>query len=408
MESNVVTTKSMIERWEALARDISQAVYDPSKRGDLVVIGSGLCYIDFARDSDDQIQSADAVFHCVYDKVTQVRIGQLRPDAYDLRILYGEDVDRHMTYVRMAEAMLHFVRSGKKVVAVFYGHPGVFAMPAHRAIHIARQEGHTAQMRPGISALDYLIADLGFDPALPGMSSFEATDLLLRRRRIDPSLHIILWQVGVVGEFQFQPGGFENRGFDLLMSELSGVYGDDWIVTHYIAPQYVGIEPLIEKKTIAEWSDLENRKLISSLSTFYIEPRQTTETNEEIARELGFIKEGQPVPDPFRLYDYTRYGRREQLAVRNFARFQTPPHYKLAPLSPEFEFMFELSRDLKMQAEYVSDPNLVVGRSAEVSKNKRSARLLAIAHPKAIDAALSEYVTTQNDLQLSQENEQRS
>jgi len=382
------TTELMIERWRVLAEAVSTASYPSGAIGQLVVIGSGLSYIDFTRDGDDEIRSADVVFHCVYDKVTQAWLGQIRPDAYDLRILYGENIDRHMTYVRMAEAMLHFVRSGKKVVAVFYGHPGVFAMPAHRAIHIARQEGHQARMRPGISALDYLVADLGFDPALPGLTSFEATDLLLRRRRIDPSLHVVLWQVGVVGEFQFKPKGFENRGFDLLVEVLTGVYGRDWIITHYIAPQYVGIDPLIEKITVGDLADPANRKSISSLSTFYIEPKVACETDREMCRKLGYMDGGRPVPEPFRIYNYTAYGRREQSAVRNYARFSAPPHYHLAPSSPEFHFMLDLSRDLTLQVAYRQDPQAVVAMSRHAPRNPRNAKLLAIPHPRAIDAAL--------------------
>jgi precorrin-3B methylase len=383
------TTETMIERWNGLARKISTAVYPPDASGHLTVLGSGMSFIDFTRDADAEICSADVVFHCVYDKVTQVRLGQLRPDGYDLRVLYGENIDRHMTYVRMAEAMLHFVRMGKKVVAIFYGHPGVFAMPAHRAVHIARSEGHSAKMRPGISALDYLVADIGFDPALPGFASFEATDLLLRKRRVDPSLHVVIWQVGVVGEFQFQPEGFENNGFEMLVEYLADVYGSDWPVTHYIAPQYVGIEPLIVPIEISKLLEPENRAAISSLSTFYIEPQQFGETNLEVSTKLGGSRWNKSVPKPFRVYDYTSYGPREKAAVDGFARFRSPPHYKLAAHSPQYEFMFELSNDLEKQADYRKDPVAAVRNSQIDYISDRSARLLSIPNPSAIDAALS-------------------
>lgn len=383
-------TQTMIDQWTQLSAEIGKASYDKNVKGQIVVIGSGLSFVDFTRDAEEELLSADAVFHCVYDKVTQTWIGQIRPDAYDLRILYGENIDRHLTYVRMAEAMLHFVRLGKKVVAVLYGHPGVFAMPAHRAVHIARSEGHQAKMRPGISALDYLVADIGFDPALPGLATFEATDMLLRKRRIDPTLHVVLWQVGVVGEFQFSPGGFENRGFEMLVARLKETYGPDWEVTHYIAPQYVGIEPLIERIPVARLLDETTRKAISSLSTFYIEPKVEVDTDRDISLQLGFIREGQEAPAPMRLYDYTRYAAREQFAVRGFTRFTPPPHYRLASYSPEYEFMLGLSRDIKLQAQYKVDPTRVVAASSLPLHSERSAKLLSIPHPRAIDAALNE------------------
>jgi hypothetical protein len=390
MNDESPTTAAMKERWSALAREIYRRDYSREDKGRLVVLGSGMSFIDFTRDADAEIRSADHVFHCMYDKLAQAWIGKIRPDSYDVRILYGSDIDRYCTYVRMAEALLHYVRKGKKVVAIYYGHPGIFAMPAHRAIHIARSEGHEAIMRPGVSALDYLVADIGFDPALPGLLTFEATDMLLRRRRIDPTLHVVLWQVGVVGEFQFSPGGFENKGFDLLVDTLRDTYGGDWEVTHYIAPQYVGIEPLIERFTIDKLGDPEVRRRISSLSTFYIEPQQTVETDAEVSVALGHSKPGEPVGTPSRLYAYKRYSPRERTAIKQFGEFEPPAHYSLASYSPEVEFMLTLSSDLELQARYRSDPEGVVNDERFPDLSERTRKLLAIPHPKAIDAALRE------------------
>lgn len=383
-------TRDMIARWEILAAEIAATDYPAGARGRLTVMGSGLAYTDFLRDAEAEIESADAVFHCVYDKVTQVWLGELRPDAYDLRILYDDTLERHQTYVRMAEAMLHHVRLGRKVVAIYYGHPGVFAMPAHRAIHIARAEGHDARMRPGISALDYLIADLGFDPALPGFASFEATDLLLRRRRIDPSLHVVLWQVGVVGEFGYVSKGFANRGFDILARHLAEVYGADWHVTHYIAPQYVGMDPLIERIRIGDLTGTPARANISSLSTFYIEPCVDAETDAAMAAALGCLKPGGTTSQPFRVIDYRRYGPREKTTIRNLARFAAPASYRLTGYSPEYQFMLDLSRDPVLQDAYRRAPEAVVRRVAVSFGSERKAKLLSIPHPKAIDAALAE------------------
>lgn len=390
MDERPSMTESMKARWSSLASEIARRDYPAGKRGRLVILGSGMSFVDFTRDSEAEIQSADHVFHCVYDKLAQAWIGRIRPDAYDVRILYGSNIDRYCTYVRMAEALLHFVRQGKKVVAIYYGHPGVFAMPTHRAIHIARAEGHEAIMRPGISALDYLVADIGFDPALPGLLTFEATDMLLRRRRIDPTLHVVLWQVGVVGEFQFDPGGFKNRGFDLLVDTLRETYGSDWEVTHYIAPQYVGIEPLIERFKIDELCNPDVRKRISSLSTFYIEPQLAVATDAEISIALGHSQPDNPVGTPSRLYPYKRYAQREWAAIAAFREFEAPDHYSLAPDSAEVDFMLMLSNDLELQARYRRDPAEVVNDERFEGLSERGRKLLSIPHPKAIDAALRE------------------
>ena len=117
--------------------------------------------------------------------------------------------------------MLQPVRNGLKVVGVFYGHPGVFTLPSRRAIAIAQSEGYSAQMLPGISSEDCLFADLLVDPSIPGAQSVEATDLLLRERPLLTSSHVIIWQVGCVGRFDFNFSGF-NASAALHITTLHG------------------------------------------------------------------------------------------------------------------------------------------------------------------------------------------
>ena len=95
--------------------------------------------------------------------------------------------------------MLRDVRAGRDVLGIFYGHPGVFVSPYHRAIALAREEGYKARMLPGVSAEDYMFADLEFDPSQYGCMTCEATEVLLRDRPLNPSVHNIIWQVGGVG-----------------------------------------------------------------------------------------------------------------------------------------------------------------------------------------------------------------
>jgi hypothetical protein len=104
--------------------------------------------------------------------------------------------------------MLKDVRAGHDVLGVFYGHPGVFVSPSHRAIAVARQEGYEARMLPGISAEDYMFADLEFDPAVSSCNTCEATEILLRDKPLDPSVQNIIWQVGSVGvvDMEFSVG----------------------------------------------------------------------------------------------------------------------------------------------------------------------------------------------------------
>ncbi|HEX8092507.1 MAG TPA: hypothetical protein VF542_01675, partial [Jatrophihabitans sp.] len=129
------TRQQHTERWLELAAEIAAeeaAIGDepgtpvpPESAGQLTVIGSGIEAVGFSVADELVIDTADKVFFCVADPATAVWLKQRRPDAYDLYVLYDDAKLRHVTYMQMTEAMLHFVRRGMRVVAIFYGHPGV-------------------------------------------------------------------------------------------------------------------------------------------------------------------------------------------------------------------------------------------------------------------------------------------
>jgi hypothetical protein len=204
------------------------------KKGSLVVIGSGIKAVgQFTLQARAHIRKADIVLYAASDPVTDIWIREQNPNSFDLYQYYADDKARIMTYVQMIERIMEEVRSGKNVCALFYGHPGVFVTPSHNAITIARQEGYDAVMLPAISAEDCLYADLGVDPSIPGLQIYEATDFLLRRRKVDTSVNLMLFQVGCVGELGFKFGGYSNNKFAVLLDYLEEIYGPDHIIVNY-------------------------------------------------------------------------------------------------------------------------------------------------------------------------------
>jgi hypothetical protein len=169
--------------------------------GSLVCVGIGMTLgshiTPLAR---SYIETSDVVFTGLSDGVMELWLAKMHPDVRSFQSLYQEGKPRSDTYEQMVEAMLGEVRAGKRVCGAFYGHPGVFAWPTHKAIEIARREGFSAHMEPGVSAEDCLYADLGFDPGKYGCQHYEASQLMLYRRRIDTSAYLVLWQVGVAGD----------------------------------------------------------------------------------------------------------------------------------------------------------------------------------------------------------------
>jgi hypothetical protein len=381
------TREQHARAWEALARDISaladfvksapESVAPGSRPGELVIIGSGIETLGFQIGDEALIRSADKVFYCVADPATVVWIKQLRPDAYDLYVLYDDNKVRYTTYMQMAEAQLYYVRQGLKVVVIFYGHPGVFVLATHRAVLIARREGHKATMKAGVCALDCLCADIGVDPSHPGMQTHEATDMLLRKRRPDLSLHVVLWQVGLIGEMGFRRNGFLNSNFSLFIAYLQQFYGHDYPVTHYIASRYPPIPPLIEVFPLEELHNPDVQVRITGISTFYLAPKEVTEADPEMAERLGLIKKGQTLRKPASpLREIGKYGPRELAAFTDFARFTVPSGYHWQEQNAASEFVLALRQDVELQELYARDPAAALADPRFVGLTEHDRRLL--------------------------------
>jgi uroporphyrin-III C-methyltransferase len=146
------------------------------------------------------IQNADIVFMGITNKIGENVVKKLNPNTVELDGLYQAGKSRAITYQKMTDRIVDAVKAGQKVCAAFYGHPGVFVNPSHEAIKKVRDLGLRAEMLPGISAEDCLIADLGIDPAHYGCQSYEATQFLFRDYKLDPHMTQIIWQIGLAGE----------------------------------------------------------------------------------------------------------------------------------------------------------------------------------------------------------------
>jgi len=102
-------------------------------------------------------------------------------------------------------------------------------------------------MLPAVSAEDCLFADLGLDPAMTGCQSYEATDFMLNGRVIDASSMVILWQIGVVGDWTFKSRLYDTSSMPLLVERLLQFYPANHQAIVYEAPVYPGCHPVIRQ-----------------------------------------------------------------------------------------------------------------------------------------------------------------
>ena len=220
---------------------------DANPKGSLTVVGTGITVSgQMTLVTQSIIQNADIVLSVVTQSAL-VNLQQLNTNTVCMRHFYEKEKSRLHTYRQMKQCIIDEVIAGKRVVAAFYGHPGVFVNPSHNAISELSSMGYRAEMLPGISAEDCLIADLGLDPSHWGCQSYEASQFVLRQYSIDPYMMQIIWQIGSIGEFNYAKDKTEHPGLTVLRDKLLKTYQPDHEVIVYEASTIPLVPPRIEK-----------------------------------------------------------------------------------------------------------------------------------------------------------------
>jgi precorrin-3B methylase len=255
--------------------------------GSLVCVGIGMTLGSHLTPlSKSYIEKSDVVFTATSDGIIEMWLTKLHSDVRSFQPLYQEGKSRMDTYRQMVEAMLTEVRAGKRVCGAFYGHPGVFAWPSHKAIETARQEGFAAHMEPGVSAEDCLYADLGIDPGEVGCQHFETSQLMLYRRVIDTAGYLVLWQIGVAGDrtlSRFNTGAPYRQ---VLVELLSRSYPLNHEVLLYRAATLPTQQPRIARLSLAALPEAE----VDMHMTLVIPPATAMQPNMEIRQRLAAIE----------------------------------------------------------------------------------------------------------------------
>ena len=246
--------------------------------GELLIVGTGIMFPgQMTLEAADFIKDADCVFYNVGTHPLATKwIKENSKKSFDLYQCYAEGKPRDESYREMVDMMVSSAANGMNAVGVFYGHPGVFVGPGFQAIQECRDKGIPARMIPGVSAVDCMFADLEVDPAQYGCVMLEASDYVLTNRRVDTTIPLILWQVGVVcvREFSFERS---NNNVDLLKDRLLEDYDPDHPIVCYVASTLAGSSPQVQVGTIGKLELLD----ISASTTCLIKPIDVSALNRE-------------------------------------------------------------------------------------------------------------------------------
>lgn len=250
----------------------------------LVIAGTGIQGLSqITKEAEHFLDTTDRIFYLANNPLVTHYILRKRPDAKSLFPFYEVGLNRRVTYDRMTKALVSPLQEGLNSLGLFYGHPGVFVNPTHRAIRIARNMGFSAYMLPAVSAEDCLFADLLVDPGATGCQSYEATDFLLYNRIVDKSAPLILWQVGVLGHKDYQLE-FEQRHISVLQERLIELFDANHVVTSYVAASFPHLQPDVNTFELCQLAEAN----LSPVSTLYIPPILKPEIDKEMARRLSW------------------------------------------------------------------------------------------------------------------------
>tara|TARA_R110002153_G_scaffold116833_1_gene260622 strand:- start:14924 stop:15742 length:819 start_codon:yes stop_codon:yes gene_type:complete len=258
--------------------------------GSLVVVGTGISVAgQMTLLAQSYIENADIVFMGISNKIGENVVKKLNPNTVQLDDLYQAGKSRAITYQQMTDRIVDAVKAGQKVCAAFYGHPGVFVNPSHGAIKKVQELGLRAEMLPGISAEDCLIADLGIDPAHYGCQSYEATQFLFRDYKLDPHMTQIIWQIGLAGEASLGVLDADHckAGLELYQEILMKMYPAEHEIILYEAATLPLYGPRIERFPLYELTNC----LPTLISTLVVPSLGLPDYHQGRLTKLGLTQE---------------------------------------------------------------------------------------------------------------------
>lgn len=254
----------------------------------LTVVGTGMrAGLHMTLETRLALEQASRVLYLVADPVSEASIRKLNPNAESLWHLYQSGKQRIEIYETIIATILAELESAGDLCVAFYGHAGVLTYPAWESIRRARSMGKRARMLPAISTEDTLFADLGVDMGRAGLQSYEATRFMYYKYNFDTTAGLLLWQVSVLGETEWNPphAGVRPR-LEVLAEYLQRFYAPEHEVFLYHAPDLPTSRPLIERVILR---DLPKAEFVS-ISTLYIPPQGQPDTNEDIMQALARIE----------------------------------------------------------------------------------------------------------------------
>lgn len=265
---------------------------------DIHLLGLGILTPDHVtRETERLLGSVNEVLTLDTGIATGVWLGSLCPRVTPLFAeSYAVGQNRLSAYHHMAARVVDAALARAPVAFAIQGHPLVGVTAPRLIRRLADVLGLTVETQPGISALDCLLVELGLDPLVDGLQMVEATDMLLRRRPLDPTMPALVWQVGAVESVLYSRRRSAPRRFERLRAHLLRMYPTG----HPVAALYASPHPLVptERIEFALGQIGEVAERLHAGHTLWLPPAQT-----RAVADTALLRE---ITDPAHLARITR------------------------------------------------------------------------------------------------------
>ncbi|MGA8476949.1 MAG: SAM-dependent methyltransferase [Chthoniobacterales bacterium] len=246
---------------------------------DIVIVGLGIVGVhQITREVEETIRRCRRTFVIDAGFGVVPYLKNICAEVTSLLPLYERGKERLPTYRRMAAEVVNAAIAGPPVCFATYGHPLVYCYPAILIQRAAELLSLRVEVFPGISSLDTLFVDLGFDAATDGLQMYETTDLLLRRRPIQNDVPCVLWQVEAIARLTYEPDRRSAGDFLPLQNYLLEFYPPEHSITFVLSKTFPLQESIVETYQLGTLAtDLERGPQSGNL---YIPPLRRREISD--------------------------------------------------------------------------------------------------------------------------------
>lgn len=216
---------------------------------DIYVVGHGMEIGDLSRKAEDALKKSKKIFYVAGAYGLEESLKKIAPNAQIQSLLpkYKEGQPRKKTYDDMASTVLNAALTNSPVSFLTDGHPLYFVLPTRQALKGAEMLGLNVKIIPGVSSLDTMLCDLRLDPGTQGLQVYEATDVLLRQRVLQPDVPCFLLQVGAIESVLFSTAPSKPERFEQIRDHLLQFYPEDHEIKIVLSSNF----PLLDSKVIS-------------------------------------------------------------------------------------------------------------------------------------------------------------